>query len=230
MGRRTGAALLLILPLLQVAGANASPDVARDFVITQYTHGVPYEDAHALGESALPQLEAMLHDPLMKPHWSTIVTTIAYVGKARSFQVLKDFMWKRFEGTVDDTTWRALLNTPNVMGVIPDGPGAAVSSYLEKGTNPAFWDGLPWKDSYHGPHGDLGIMLSKVSINGLACTGTKHAATALAALKTKPYSPRQLPNIVEGLSINEEVAKRGVVAYMRARRTGEFDQKHEGAK
>jgi hypothetical protein len=120
----------------------------------------------------------MLNDPAMKRHWSNIVTTIAFVGEPQSFPILKAFMWDRFHGTVDTDTWKALLGAPNVMGAIRDFP--EVVSYLEAGTNPAFWDSLRWTERIHAEWGDLSIVLSQVSINGLACTGTRRAAQVLA--------------------------------------------------
>lgn len=148
----------------------------------------------------------------MKSKWRRIVGTIAYIGTPRSFHVLRSLMWFRFKGPVDNETWKALLAVPNVMGAIPDSPEAPVIQYLEKGTNPAYWDDLPW--SVPEQYGNRSITLSKVSINGLACTGSARAASVLARLKEKPYSPRQKPNIEEGLRINHEVQTKGLGAYL----------------
>jgi hypothetical protein len=187
----------------------------REFVTRNYFHGIPYEEARSLGPQALAELEQMLSDPSMKAHWARIVTMIAYIGAPRSFRILKSFTWERFSGTVDDETWRALLLVPNVMGAIPDAPGAPVSEYLERGTNPAFWDSLPWTERLHARYGDLSLVLSKVSINGLAATGTRRAALALAKLRDKPYSKRQVPTIMEGIKVNEEISRIGIAEYQK---------------
>jgi hypothetical protein len=156
----------------------------------------------------------MLNDVSMKPRWRSIVGTIAYIGAPRSFTILKAFMWERFRGPVDNETWKALLSVPNVMGTIPDSPDARVLDYLERGTNPSVWDALPWTERSHKRQGDLSIVMSEVSINGFACSGTERAAAVLAKLKQKPYSPRQVLNIEEGIKVNQEVRQKGLAAYL----------------
>jgi len=162
----------------------------------------------------------MLADSGMKAKWRSVVTTIAYIGSARSFEILRSFMWDRFKGPVDNETWKALLMVPNVMGTIPDTPQSPVIDYLEKGTDPTFWKRLPWTERVHQQIGDLEVVLSEVSINGLSCTGTERAGRILERLRKKPHSASQLSNIKEGIEINEEVRAGGFEAFARRVRTG----------
>jgi len=158
----------------------------------------------------------MLADPAMKGQWRSIVTTIAYIGSPESFHILKDFLWHRFTGVVDDATWGALLNVPNVMGTIPDTPGAQVSKYLAMGVNPAFWDSLPWRERVHSEHfHDLSLVMSISSINGLGCTGTPLASDVLGRLSRSPYHARQRNSVSEAIDANQEVAEVGRSAFIK---------------
>ena len=208
-------AVVVLISLVSGTGAEGESTRVQDFLKRTYFHGIPYDEARSLGPQALPELEVMLHDDSLKPQWRKIVGIIGYIGAPKSFQILHDFMWERFSGVVDSDTWKALLNVPNVMGTIPDTPNAPVIAYLEQGTNPAFWDSLPWTESYHEMHGDLGVVLSRVSINGLACTGAQRAKVILKRLETHPFSPRQLSNVREGLEAHERIAKKGLATYLK---------------
>jgi hypothetical protein len=141
-----------------------------------------------------------------------MVQTIAYVGSPQSFSVLRDFMWNRFSGVVDDDTFRALIAVPGVLGVIPDSTGIGVTDYLERGTNPAFWDSLPWRDRVYSRH-QLSVLLSKLSINGLGLIPSPRAANILARLSNRPYSDSQVPNLTEAVENNKEVRAKGLVHF-----------------
>ena len=175
---------------------------------------LPYSEAHSLGRESIPILKSMLSDPSEKERWPHIVGTIAYVGVPESFVVLRDFMWNRFSGVVDDDTFRALLAVPNVLGVIP---GTTVTDFLEAAANPAFWDSLPWKERVYSRR-QLSVLLSEVSINGLACNNSPRAAAILEQLERKPYSPRQIANIKEGIAINREIREKGLARFFENRR------------
>ncbi len=212
------AASLAVLALFCISlSAAASPDSrVRQFALQRYYHGVPYREARALGPESIPVLREMLLDASLKRSWPSVVTTIAYIGTPESFSILKDFMWDRFSGVVDDTTFQALLTVPNVMGTIPDRPGVNVIDFLESGTNPGNWDRLPWKERVYSQH-QLSVLLSAVCINGLACVQLPRAAAILQRLRSHPYTKSQLPNIREGILVNQDVRKRGLAAYIEDR-------------
>jgi hypothetical protein len=113
-------ALGAIPPLRPTVHAAYRYTEVRRLVTGSYVHGLPYDKARALGPLALPVLEKLLRDPSMKRDWTNVVTAIAYVGDPQGYRLLRDFLWNRFTGEVDNATWRALLAVPNVMGVIQD--------------------------------------------------------------------------------------------------------------
>jgi len=175
--------------------------------------GLPYAQARALGPSAVPVLQGILLDTAFKGSWPRMVETIAYVGSPESFSVLRDFMWHKFSGVVDDDTFRALIAVPGVLGIIPDSAGIGVTDYLEKGANPAFWDSLPWRERVYSRH-QLSVLLSKLSINGLGLIPSPRAANILARLSNRPYADSQVSNITEAVENNKEVRAKGLVYFL----------------
>jgi hypothetical protein len=102
------------------------------------------------------------------------------------------------------------------LGAIPDLPGLGVTGYLVNGTNPAFWDSLPWRERYYS-RPQLSLLLSEVSINGLACIPSPTAANILARLSNRPYSDGQVSNLLEAVELNREIRARGFAHYIENR-------------
>jgi len=203
----------LSLACASYSAAQPLAERARGIAHGHYPTGKPYTESHSLGPEALPTLEHMLSDPSEKRYWRHIVTVIAYVGAPESFRVLREFVWNRFRGVVDDPTYGALIQVPNVLGAIPDAPGSDVTGYLEKAANPAFWDRLPWKGHAYG-RAYHSLLMSKLSINGLACSASPKAVDALTRLMQRPYSERQFYNILEALEVNRVVRQKGLAYYI----------------
>lgn len=182
-----------------------------------YDEGVEYENAHALGHAALPILSGLLRDPAYTISQATIVSTIAFVDAPGGLDTLRSFLWDRFEHEVDVETFRALIETPPMMGMLSDPRAVDV---LEPGVNPDYWKGVRW---WHGANkdGQLGILLSKATINGVSFSGSRRAGKILRALKEAPYSAWQVSNIDEGIKRQAEIAKVGLAHWISAQRASQ---------
>lgn len=188
------------------------------FLRTPHIHGIGYEEAKSLGPQALPILERISLDSAYKSVWWKAVLAVGYIGGQNSFATLKRFMWNRFTGEIDFDTFVAQTTALVAMGWI-DGPGEAERlRYLSKGTNPAFWTGLPWRCPAVGEPGIANVLLSKSAINGLSLTGSAYADSVFEQLAKKPHSPRQVGNIEDGQERNRQIRMVGRQMYLQQNR------------
>jgi hypothetical protein len=151
----------------------------------------------------LPELESLLWDTHYKWHWFVIVSTINFIQDPAGFPVLRDFLFDRFHGEVDDTTYTALS-----LVVLSMGPLAARSDsafqFLVRGTDPSFWTRVAWTNRHHkGTY--LHVLLSGLSITQLGVSGRHEAVPILERLMKTPFSEQQIGNIKDGLRIQREV-------------------------
>lgn len=207
------ALLMLELPSSQAAQPTHEKREAADsldtFVHGIWEHGVSYSGARALGPRALPRLRRWLRSDSMRPHWSTIVWTIGYIGDARDFRTLRDFLENRFVGKVDDDTFQALLSSIHVMGHIAAKSDEA-TAYLCSATDPVFFKRVRWRyPSSSSPANERNLLLSKLAINALSSTGRPEAERVLQALLKKPYDQAQHFNITEGIERCQAIARVG---------------------
>lgn len=64
----------------QVTPQPPFDETVRNFVSATYAHGVPYDEARALGAPAEPILLKLLDEPTMAPNRSNIVVTLCMLG------------------------------------------------------------------------------------------------------------------------------------------------------
>ena len=190
----------------------------RALVLKHHEHGMPYVEVHALGPAAVPVLEHLLANDAHKAHWTNIVVAVGFIGDPRGYPILHDFIWKRFQGEVNLETFQSLIAAQGIVGHIAAYDAPKALAELERGVDPAAWDGLPWRyRDYRGSR--LSLLWSKLTINALSYTGKPSARTVLERLRTKPYSEKQRSNIEEGLIRHAAVARVGIDAFQRAATT-----------
>jgi len=215
--RRTDRIAILLYLLFSsggICGAAQSPPPSNDslvvnFVSARTNHGIFYDDAHAFGERALGTLEFLLNDDSRKNTWENAVATVGAIGSARGVPILQGFMWRRFHGQVDDSTFRALRNVPIALGLISNSGVSRATQLLEYGTNPAYWDSLPWRDRIYSKV-ELGSFLATIYVVGLSYTGTESTGRFLAGLARTPYTHRQKAAAMEALQRNNKIHAHGL--------------------
>jgi hypothetical protein len=226
--RRLALCVLLTLPLFSSrVDAHTPPSVftgagsvGRDstlfarvkiFVSRLYIHGVPYQEAHALGPQALPILDRLLRYENYKPYWANTVTAIGFIGAPKGFPILRRFLLDRFAGEVDGETFNALLITPSILGTIQTNE---VVEFLEPRVNPDAWRDIRW--NFGSMRRDvIRRELSECAIHGLSYTGTPRAKRALLALKERPYYQSQLGSIDQGLEAVDGIAAKGLDGWVK---------------
>ncbi len=178
-----------------------------EFANHRFSHGMPTLEAQRLGPAAVPILDGILQDPTSKLSWKVVLQAIAAVGLPGAYNTLHGFIWNRFNGLIDDTTYTAMIAAQVAMWMAaPTRP--EVVQYLETCASPEFWDALPW----HLPIGSqrsVSIAMSRVSINALSCIATPSAIRILERLSLAPPNPRELTNIREGLVREDRILRLG---------------------
>jgi hypothetical protein len=207
----------LVAFLVLAAPAAGAPSGLKqkvlDLVRLQYIHGIPPAMARELGPRAVPDLEEILNDPSGKHYWKNAAAATGVIGSKRSFRVLRNFVWKRFRGPVDGETMLALVTAQSSIAGIPPEAEPRVEDYLWQGANPAYWDSLPW---WPASDRHLGVVFSKLSINGLGWMGTRRSEQHLGALSKRPFHPQQRASIASALRRTREIRRMGREAYVRA--------------
>lgn len=186
------------------------------FVKPSYIHGVPYERAHRLGPEALPILETLLADSAFKPQWSNIVAVTAFVDAPRSFDVLTQFLEKRFHGEVDHPTYLALTNVVAVLGTVHD---RRVGPYLMRGADRETWSRLRWREG-NTPKDRLGSLLARLSLSSLSFSGTEETRVFLTQRRRDANEDWEKRNLTGFLERNEAIRREGLVEWTRRMNAG----------
>jgi hypothetical protein len=194
--------------------AGAPVGDATDRVVAYVSHAgspVSYTEAHALGPEALPELASLLRDDRYKNQWFVIVHAINFIGDPAGFPVVRDFIFDRFRGEVDDPTFQALYSVVLSMGPLAARSDSAFQ-FLIGGTDPSFWTKIHWTNAHHkGAY--LRVFLSELSITQLGVSGRPAAVPVLERLMRAPFSSRQIGNIEDGLRIQREIEAVGLDRY-----------------
>lgn len=182
------AAILLAVTLSSVAAAAPPDSLASrvDELITSYhIHGMPPSKrakVRALGAEAIPILRSRLHDPAYRSHRTMICSVIGVLGVPEGFPILRSVVWdpgevsNRVLGSPRDGSTEMVAQS--AMARIAKRSDEALK-YLQQGTNPAFWDSLPW---YSMDSKYTRAQLARVSIIALASSERREARAFLVEL------------------------------------------------
>jgi hypothetical protein len=181
--------VLGILPavIFAVACQGAAPQSqlntrVRDFVTPTYVHGVPYDDARALGPQALPILEQLLRDPSMVRHRRNIIITIGMIGTPAAQPVLITFVQNGSgELSAQEVSLRvdALLALGYAANTSTD---LSELTYLRNGLDNASWAAPRVQWTLPGGASPA-ARLRLQAINSLGLTGKPQADQALVQLQ-----------------------------------------------
>ena len=188
----------------------------KEFVRTHYYHGLPAEQARRFGPEATPVLIEMLRDEQEREAWPNIVRMLGLLENPAASQPLIDFLENRFDGTVDDTTYRALVLAPGSLGMIARGPDSKPQKYLMTGLTREVWQErrLSWTYPTLTPD-DRSILMVKLSAGGVGVIGTPGSLKALEDLRdrltTTPgrFQQSVLPSVQDAILVNRIIQEDG---------------------
>jgi hypothetical protein len=123
-------------------------------------------------------------------------------------------VWDRFRGNVDEPTFRALKAATVTVGFTCPSQPKLVIDYLELGTDPDYWKGLPWTYSGKDP-AEIRNTFSRACIHGLSYCSDPRARSILLGLLNKPYGQSRQVTIRSALKTQESVAAQGLYEYKR---------------
>ena len=204
--------VLLGFPAIGVASGEESSPVRR-FVLRPHTHGIFLEDARRLGAESFPELAAILREEAARPYWINAAVVMGLVGHPAALDTLNDLAWERFNGPVDAVTFAAMTGWPSALAA-GSGPGAQrIFQFLSHGTNPAYWDSLPW--SYRPmSRRHRNEYMSRLYTVALGRLPGAEVERLLRRLEQKPYFSAQRADARAALKANADVTKMGIERYL----------------
>jgi hypothetical protein len=217
---RSAVALVLVAGLAtNVLAAPAPPDSVTyrvDGLITSRPfHGLRYEDARALGPEAIPILRARLHDPNYEGFRSDICSAICMIGAPEGYPILRAFIWDRGKNLYPNLGEPRPCIAPMVaqsgMGLIAKNSDDALK-YLMQGTNPAYWDSLPWHCS---DGGNTRRLMVNHSIIALTYTERVEARAHLVKISDSGQSEEVRSRAQRAVARFDEIKKLGYAEYVR---------------
>lgn len=157
------------------------------------------------GAPEMAKNDRILGDVSRKRDWVTAITAVGRWSGDEAMGVLDKFIWRRYSGQIDTDTFRAMLVAVSALQWTDREPNPEIVVELAKGIDPDYWKRLPWTHSIEGSTQAARVLMSQVAINGLSSTGTEYAESTLVQLLRRPFHPRQVGNVAEGLERNRKV-------------------------
>jgi hypothetical protein len=200
-----------------------SGDPVRRFVEATYPHGVPYDQARALGAAAEPNLLLLLDQTSMTPHRGNILVTLGILGSTTAVQrVVTEIEKGTGQLTADEVNAR-------MDGVLALGYAAYADTnrttgsltYVLEGTSLPRWNArVKWELNGGG---DPARRLLARTIGALGLSGRREALRALEDLLSAAGGGRGGPpatpehaRIADALEANKYIAANGMTKYYEA--------------
>ena len=208
---------LIILSLCLFCFANNASAISDDLkrsvdelVLTHHFHGIPYNEAKALGVASLDYLFTLLEKPEHKPYWVNIIVTIGFIERSEGLQRIIGFL-EIAQGEVETQHFRALLSVPFAIGCIASNGDEQALNYLERHARKQNAPAARWRFRRKTP----AQLLSEKSLVGLAVSARPRARQILQQLKTGMDSRRTLTTepayqrVNRSLDIMDRIAAQG---------------------
>ena len=186
--------LLAVSSLPPSAGASAIRERAEAVISKGYVHGLPFSRCLALGDSALPYLASVLHDRSRSKAWANAARAIGVLGESAYFDTLKQFVWNRQAGPLDQHTWRAIMSAQgNMAGIARTCPRAL--DYLIWTSNSGTWLPRSWTYGKHTRE-DVASFLAEASLYAVAFVDQPRAYAYIDSLANIPNEARRISALV----------------------------------
>ena len=213
---------LMIFGMLFSSWVLASPKL-DNFVKQTYIHGVPFQQARALGPGAVPKLIKMLSNKRYEKHWANVVVTLGFIGDNRAVDPMIKFITQSRAATISQNNIVAKRSAVMSLGYIVNKTGNKKAfDFLAKSLEPNIWRTrkVTWRTRLIKP-GVRDKSLTKMAVLGLAVTGKKEAADVLKKFKlsakyknNKTLYIKNMPQIIDSsIQEHKSIKSQGLLKY-----------------
>ena len=218
-GRMRSATLAGAVAVLAACGSVAQPPSldqrVRQFVTASYIHGVPYDEARALGPQAVGILIPLLDDPAMSASRSNIVVTLGILGSDQAEQRIRAFV-EDGSGNLSTDDVSARLDGLTALGYAANVAATdATATYLADGLKTDVWVA---RARWRLPSGDDPVRrLRERTIAALGLSGKPDALRALQNVQASSpgLTPSEQALVTEAITANQYIAANGLSQYYR---------------
>jgi hypothetical protein len=205
------------------ADATAQVLDPATFVRQTFVHGVPYDQARALGPDASKVLIPLLADPAQEPYLANIVVTLGIAADPSSVDPLIGVV-QGGTGRLTREQYAARTGAIMALGYLAnaiDDPRAM--QYLQQGATVGGWNArnIGWSSPFDESAADRNLQLARVSILSLALTGKPAAAETLTQVAGRkgdqagPAAETLATAATEALREHAIIASGGLASYYR---------------
>jgi hypothetical protein len=172
------------------AGAQQGSAELLAFVNTLYIHGLPIAEAQARFDvSDVPDLLALLDDPVEEKYLRNIVLMLGLVGDERATAALINLLDTAPAGPITHGRFKGLSLALPALGFLAGRGDADARQFLIARADPSAWSGnrLRWTLAT-APTDYLPHYMAKMAIQGLSTASTPEADAVLQDLQSRVES------------------------------------------
>lgn len=182
----------------------------EEFIVQDYLHGIPLDEARKYDPTVLPQLHGWLVNPSYEVYRPNIVATIGAIKQPESIKPLLQF-FEDLEGEISFPTFRATMSLISAMGNLARLEDPTALSFLIQLTKPTYWQESCYADftfENYTKEG-FGSVYARIAIRALGISGKKEAFEVLKELNDDIKSGKApadwQDNVDESIEIYEKV-------------------------
>ena len=208
----------------------AAPNTPQEFVAQTFIHGVPFDQARALGPAAVPVLTKLLQQEAQRagsaeePTLANIAVTLGILGDPSSVDPLINFI-QSGSGRLSRQSYAARTGAVMALGYLVNASSdARALKYLQDRTDPASWGRrtLGWESPFAQSAGERDQQLAETAVLGLALTGKPGALTTLQQVASRtnfatPAESRVTRLAADAVKEHQIIASEGLSAYYKRR-------------
>jgi HEAT repeat protein len=215
--------------VLPTQADTAAPRAVQEFVAQTFAHGIPFDQARALGPAAVPVLTKLLQEAQKagsaeEPTLANIAVTLGILGDPSSVDPLIDLI-QSGNGRLGRQSYAARTSALMALGYLVNASGdSRALKYLQDSANPAAWGPrkLGWESPFAQSAAERDQQLAEIAVLGLALTGKPEALTILQQMASRtnlatPAESRATKLAADAVKESQIIARDGLSAYYKRR-------------
>ena len=210
--------------------AAASGGLSLDeFLAGDFFSGVPYAEAAAYGQAAVPELIQVLQNPVRQQSWSVAATMLAMIAEPEGVNAVVSFIERPPEPAITPQFRWARSNAVLALGYAANNQRSMQAlNYLVESLEPGVWSARGIQTAPDAETGDYetesGEGLTESAILGLALSGTMEGKAAIEVYRNSPMRTAQQRDMADAALVEHaRVVALGLVEYDRRRHSHDFN-------